>query len=324
MNASAIVNTAPGKLEMQEISLPEPGLGEALIKTLSCGVCATDLEMIDGWDRTEFPAIPGHEWCGRVEALGEDADPALLGKIVVGDNILLDGGEVGFEHPGGYATHFVTRADNLFVLPDAIHASDATLIEPLAVCMRGIRKVMDFLPADALIFGDGPIGLLSLLLLRHFGSKSVTLVGGRDSRLKLAESIGASGTINYHETADLADNIQKSADRSSWPLIVETSGSAKAMELTLLLSGNDARILVLGDYGSGRADFPWNTILHKELVLLGSNTGSEAWKESVGLAGSLPISRLITHRFPAREFLTAVQKVRDRASGAVKVVLDWE
>lgn len=324
MNVPAIVNTAPGVLEMTETPLSEPGPQDALVSTLSCGVCATDLEMIDGWDRTGFPAIPGHEWSGRVEALGNGADPALLGRVVVGDNILPDGGEVGFEHPGGYATRFITRADNLFILPDKLAASDATLIEPLAVCLRGIRKAKDILPADALIFGDGPIGLLSLLLLRHFGSKSLTIVGGRQLRLTLATSIGASATVNYHEADDLADSIQRVAGRTSWPLIVETSGTVTAMESALTLGRNEARIVALGDYGAGRAGFPWNTLLHKELHLLGSNTGSGAWGESVGLASSLPLSRLITHRFPAAEFLTAVQTVRDRTSGSVKVVLEWE
>ena len=66
----AIVNTAPGQLEFQELPLPEPGAGQVRIRTGACAICATDLVMIAGWDRTGFPAIPGHEWAGTVDAAG--------------------------------------------------------------------------------------------------------------------------------------------------------------------------------------------------------------------------------------------------------------
>ena len=57
----AIVNFGPGQLEMRELPLPKPGPGQVRIKTAACGVCVTDLLMIAGWQRTGFPAIPGHE-----------------------------------------------------------------------------------------------------------------------------------------------------------------------------------------------------------------------------------------------------------------------
>ena len=70
----AIVHVAPGRLEWQDWPLPQPGPGQARIRTLACGICATDLEMIAGWNRTGFPAIPGHEWSGVVDAW----DPAAM------------------------------------------------------------------------------------------------------------------------------------------------------------------------------------------------------------------------------------------------------
>ena len=79
----AIVNTAPGRLEMRELPLPEPLRGEARIRTGACGICATDLVMIDGWERTGFPSIPGHEWSGTVDAVGPGVDEELLGRRCV-------------------------------------------------------------------------------------------------------------------------------------------------------------------------------------------------------------------------------------------------
>ncbi len=70
----AIVNTGPGRLEMRDLPTPSPAAGQVRIRTGAVGICATDLEMIGGWDRTGFPAIPGHEWSGTVDALGPGVD----------------------------------------------------------------------------------------------------------------------------------------------------------------------------------------------------------------------------------------------------------
>ena len=115
----AIVNTAPGVLEFRTLPLPEPRPGEVLIRTCACGICATDILMINGWDRTGFPSIPGHEWSGTVEETGTGVGPEILGHRCVAENVQSDGGKVGFEHPGGYGKYFVTEAENLRFLPDS-------------------------------------------------------------------------------------------------------------------------------------------------------------------------------------------------------------
>src|ERR1039458_955422 len=99
---NAIVNTGPGCLEWKVWPTPEPGPGQLRVRTAACGICATDLEMVAGWTRTGFPSIPGHEWAGVVDTVGRGVDGALAGKPCVAENVLTDGGEVGFEHPGGY------------------------------------------------------------------------------------------------------------------------------------------------------------------------------------------------------------------------------
>lgn len=160
----AIVNTGPNRLEMVELPLPQPGSGRVRIRTGACAVCATDLAMIAGWNRTPFGSIPGHEWSGTVDAVGGDVDRSLIGHKCVAENVLSSGGEVGFEHPGGYAEYFVTDAANVRLLPDDFDLVAAALTEPLAVCVRGARRLGE--PAEpVLVLGDGPIGLLTVALL---------------------------------------------------------------------------------------------------------------------------------------------------------------
>jgi alcohol dehydrogenase len=322
----AIVNTAPNCLEFQDLPMPQPGPGQVRIRTAACGICATDLHMIAGWERTPFPAIPGHEWAGTVDALGEGAPAALAGRRCVAENVLGDGGEVGFEHPGGYSQYFITEAANVFTLPEDFPLATAALIEPVAVSVRAINKARLNDKSRALVIGDGPIGLLMLVLLRRVGVEQVVVVGGRGPRLTIAEACGASQVLNYHKIeGNLARGIIKNAGKD-FPLVVEASGSAAAMQASLELAKVCGQILELGDYGHARANFEWNQVLLRELEIIGSNASAGAWPEAVRLTveGRLPLERLVTQRFPAERFAEGVELTRCRRGDVVKVVLVWE
>ena len=322
----AIVNTGPNRLEMLEVPMPQPGPGEVRIRTGACGICATDLEMIAGWERTGFPAIAGHEWAGRVDAVDEGADTSLIGRKCVAENVLSDGGEVGFEHPGGYAEYLLTEAANIRALPRGFPLTTATLIEPLAVCVHAMRRLRSDAADPVLLLGDGPIGLLMALLLLRGGLRRVVVVGGRDSRLKLATEFGANQILNYHAfPGDLAMAIRREAGED-FSTVVEATGSVAAMNAALELVARCGRILLLGDYDQARADFPWNHLLHREMELIGSNASADAWPEAVQLAvqGDLPLDRLITHRLPSERFREGIELMRSRRGEVIKVVLEWD
>lgn len=315
----AIVNAGPGRLEMQELPLPEPGAGQARVRTLACGICATDMEMIAGWARTGFPAVPGHEWAGLVDAVGPDVDAAAVGRRCVGENVLADGGEVGFEHPGGYGGLFLTEAVNLHFLPDAFPMHTAVLIEPLAVAVRGMERLGDF-PAEGpvLVIGDGPIGLLMLMLLRRAGASRVILAGGREPRLAAARALGAAGIVDHHRQP-------LSECGKDFPVIVEASGSASALKEAFDLVAPRGKILILGDYRKAAADFPWNAVLHREITLTGSNASAGAWPRAMQLAveGDLPLEKLVTHRIPASRFSEGMDLMRSRRGDVIKIVMEW-
>jgi 2-desacetyl-2-hydroxyethyl bacteriochlorophyllide A dehydrogenase len=321
----AIVITGPNQLEWQELPLPLPGPGQIRIRTGACGVCATDLLMMAGWERTRVPSIPGHEWAGTVDAVGEGATPGLVGRRCVGENALSVGGEVGFEHPGGYGEYFLTEARNIYPLPDDFSFAAAALMEPLAVAVRAINKLRIADINEALIFGDGTIGQIMLLLLRRAGVKQVFLVGGRQPRLALANDLGAHRVLDYHtKDSDLAGWVLHTAGRH-FPLVIEASGSGAAMDACLELVELCGQVMVLGDYGAARASFEWNHLLHREIAVIGSNASAGAWGEAVRLAisGDLNLKRLVSHRFPAVRFAEAIEVTRQRESNAMKVVMEW-
>ncbi len=321
----AIVNTAPDQLALLEYVLPEPKTGQVRIRSAAVGICATDLEMIAGWERTTPPNIPGHEWAGYVDAVGAQVDPALLGKACVAENVLADGGEVGFEHAGAYGEYFLTEVANLHLLPDDFPLATAALIEPLAVVTRALRRLRLAQHHSVLISGDGPIGLLTLMCLRHAGIEDVVMLGGRAGRLSLAETLGASATFNFTQLGDALIPTLKRQLGGDFSCIVEATGSIKGVENALQMIGRQGQLLLVGDYRAARANFPWNTLIHREIEMMGSNASAGAWSEAVRLVVEehLPLERLISHTFPAVNFEEAFALVRSQGGDVVKVVLEW-
>ena len=337
----ALVNSGPGRLGMEERPLPEPGPGQVRIRTAACGICATDLEMIAGWvsgdqtapaqsvpvkKRTGFPAVPGHEWSGVVDAVGSGVDAVLLGKACVAENIREDGGEVGFEHPGGYGEYLINQAHNVFVLPDNYPLAQAVLIEPLAVCARALSRLRLQDKRNALILGDGPIGLLMLMLLQRAGVERVVMVGGRSGRLDLARELGAAMVVDHRNCADGIAQALRGVHPGLFSNVVEASGSAVGAQAAVDLAAKYGHVLILGDYLQSRADFRWNDLLHREIELIGSNASAGGWAGAVdaAVAGELPLVRLVSAVFPVQEYRRAFEMVYGKGEAVVKVVLDWQ
>lgn len=320
----AIVLGGIQQLALQSRPLPQPGPGQVRVRVGTCGICATDITIIGDGHRVDFGCVLGHEWSGTVDAVGAGGDASLVGRRCVAENVLSDGGEVGFEHDGGYGQYLLTEADNVCTLPDDFPFETAALIEPLAVNVRGARRLRADVAEPILILGDGPIGLIMLMLLRHQGAEQVTFVGGRARRLALAAELGATRTLNYHELGDDLAGAIEAAVGTKFPAIVEASGAAGAAAAAVQLAATGGRILIIGEYGQAHAAFRWNHLLVQELEVIGSNASAGAWPEAVRLAvdAKLPLDKLITTRLPAEQFQQGIDITRDDRD-MIKVVLHW-
>ena len=244
----AIVNTGANKVEWMDWPMPVPKAGQVRIRSGAFGICATDLEMIGGWGRTPIPMVPGHEWAGFVDAVGPGGDATLVGKKCVAENVLSDGLEVGFHYPGGYGQYFLTEAKNVYTLPAEFPLAHAAMIEPLAVCVRGWNRLKMEDTRSALVMGDGPIGLIMLLLLKAKGIGRVALVGGMAGRLKLAKSLGADAALDFH---DVKGNFVKGViEKLGGPFanVIECSGSGLGIDSSWELAAHGGKVLVVGEY----------------------------------------------------------------------------
>jgi L-idonate 5-dehydrogenase len=321
-----------GHMEFRKgLPLPEPGPGQFRIRTLACAICATDLELLRGTPRARPEMILGHEWSGVVDVLGPGVAAALAGRATVGDNVLSDGGEVGFEHPGGFAEFFLTEADKLHPLPPGFPAERAVLAEPLAVAVRGARHAERLAPhgedplGEAIIFGDGPVGLLLLAALRAEGpDDGVWLAGGRPARLALARELGAAETINYRESADFAREIETRAG-GRFARVFEATGSSLGAKAALQVAAQGGRVVFLGDYQHSQPPVDLQRVVTGELRLAGSNTGQDAWPVAVALltAPESHLAGIPLAFFPPEDIARALAAAQDRESPALKAVVAW-
>ena len=119
----AVIIEEPGKVVLKEVETPVPPKGFARVKVKAAAICATDLEIIDGNIPANYPIIPGHEWSGIVDCVGDEADEYWVGKSVVGSNDVicrkceacLNGNwrycdsfeEIGFRRNGAYAEYVI-------------------------------------------------------------------------------------------------------------------------------------------------------------------------------------------------------------------------
>jgi len=307
----AAVLRGPGRLQVEDVPVPEVGDDDVLVAVDLCGVCGSDLHMVlDGWG--EPGTWQGHEWIGRVAAVGGAVTRWASGDAVVGGPTVRCGhcamcraGRPSLcatrDTPGigpaqgAFATFKVTSADELVPLPAGLAPRAAALAEPLAVALHGITQSCIRPGQRALVLGAGPIGALSIAALRAMGVDDVACAEPGERRRVLARAAGA--TVVRHP-ADLV--VPTMAEPGlvvdgAVDTVLECSGKAAAMEagLAQLVRGGT---LVLVGAGIEPPRFDPNRILLNELVVTGAFTYDEGGVErALALLGSgtVPVDELL-------------------------------
>ncbi|MGY1615445.1 zinc-binding dehydrogenase [Geodermatophilus sp. SYSU D00691] len=208
----AVVLSGPGECSVQEVPVPEAAPGEVVVDVERVGVCGTDVELFTGelsylqTGHSSYPLRPGHEWCGRVTAVGDGVDAGWLGRRVMGDTMLGDRvcrrcrrgqqhvceerQEVGIRggRHGALAEQLAVPAWSLHELPDRVDAALGALVEPGGNAWRAAQAAAG--AGDrALVIGPGTIGLLTAMFLRAAGAE-VHLLGVTEESLAFARDLG--------------------------------------------------------------------------------------------------------------------------------------
>lgn len=337
---AAAVLKGPGRLEVEEVPVPALGTGDVLVAIDLCGVCGTDIHLVlEGWG--EPGSWPGHEWIGRVAAVGTDVERWRVGDPVVGGPVDRCGAcgpcragrpslcdrrdEPGDGGPGqgAFATYKATPADGLLPLPAGLDPRAAALAEPLAVALHALTLSGVGPGQRALVLGAGPIGALTVAALRARGVEHVACAEPGPRRQELARAAGATEVVHPDDLvvptmAEPGRVVEGAVD-----VVFECSGRASAMEagLAQLVRGGT---LVLVGAGIERPRFDPNRILLNELVVTGAyNHDEDGFEQALDLlaSGAVPVDALVEPgAVPLEGILEALHGLADgRLAGKVLV-----
>ena len=271
----AFVLTAPGEYSVQQVPAPVAAPGEVVVDVERVGVCGTDVEFFTGemaylrQGHAAYPMRLGHEWAGRVAALGDGVDSSWLGRRVMGDTMIGDGTcrrclrgrqhvceklqEVGIRtgRPGALAQQVAVPANSLHALPESVDCQLGALVEPGGNALRAAQGA-DVRPGDrALIFGPGTIGLLVAMFLRAKGAE-VHLMGRTEHSLAFARELGFPNVWHPDAVPDLPyDAVVDASNAAHLPAAaldrVEPGGRVVYIGLAGEPSPIDTRTLALKD-----------------------------------------------------------------------------
>ncbi len=308
---AAAVLAGPGRITVEDVEVPPVGDHDVLVEVDLCGICGSDLHMVlEGWGARG--SWQGHEWIGRVVAMGGAVSDWGVGDVVVGGPMtrcgtcpsclagrpsLCDARDtpgIGLEQ-GAFATYKVAPDSELLPMPEGLAPRAAALAEPLAVALHGIRQSGVVAGQRALVLGAGPIGALTIAALRAKGVDHVVCAEPGERRQALAAAVGATTVVHPAELVVPSIAEPGLVVDDAVDVVLECSGKAAAMEAGLAQLVR-AGTLVLVGAGIEPPRFDPNRILLNELVITGAFTYSlGGFDEALDLlaSGALPVDALL-------------------------------
>ena len=325
----AVVYGKGGAVALEDRPEPVAGPGEALLRPLAVGTCGTDLHP----ERFAFDpgVIMGHELSAEVVGLGPGTSGLAVGdRVVVNPNGITCGActacragrpnlcqparraSIGIHRDGGLAELVAVPERALHRIPDALGDEPAAWAEPLAAAIHAVRAAGPVAGLRVLVLGGGPIGLLTLQLLRNGRAAFVGLVEPVPFRRGVAERLGADATY---------DSVASAGRQAAPGLVVECSGSPAALSAAVHLVADGGSITVIGIGPVGPGIVPLE-LVGKEVTVRGSALYVDEFPPAIELlAGRRIVVDVLTTRVePLERFAAAFEAMRS-PEGAVKYLL---
>jgi 2-desacetyl-2-hydroxyethyl bacteriochlorophyllide A dehydrogenase len=348
----------PAQLALVDKPVPSPGAAEVLVRVDATAICATDLEVIahgppaivGGEPPFNRNFTPGHEYVGTVVALGPTVDEFRVGERVAVEihagcgrcercrqgmytsclNYGRNYGEFnkghranGFTTDGGFAQYAVNHVNTLVRVPGQLTDEVATLIVTAGTTMYGYDVLGGLVAgASVVVTGAGPIGLSAVAVGKALGASPVILTDIVDSRLATGTRVGADIVINA-SNEPVVPAIERLTGGRGVDFVFECSGAPNAVNEAVHMVKRGGRIC-LGAFSNTPSVVDIGHVVTNNIYLYGiRGEGRSAVKRAASLMaqGRLDLSPLHTHTFAFDELPTAIRYFRDKADGAIKVVI---
>lgn len=340
ISLSAVLH-APRKLVLEERPIPQPGPGEVLVEVDACAMCGSDIHLYEGhFIRAKFPVIPGHEFAGRVVALGPDVeDIALNTKACIEnhaacgtcgfcksgrENLCRGARSIGFNVDGAYSQHVVAPAKCVIPLPEEIDDATGAVMQTLGTAYHAVMTRARIEKGETVvIMGMGPVGLCALSVAKIAEVRAI-VVDGVEDRLKMAHRMGADESINI-SIADPVEEVRELTSGHGADAVLEIVGGRQqeTIRQAIKMLRRGGRAVAVGSFESEECPIPILELQDQEKDLLGSRGHPNTFRVCIELvaAGKINVRPIITHTLPLGRVERGIQLMRERQEGAIKIIL---
>lgn len=339
--STAVVAHAAQDLRVETIELPAPAADEARVAIAYGGICGSDLHYWQhgaaGESILKAPMILGHEIVGTVlQSAADGSGPAAGTSVAVhpatpgdtGEPYPVDrpnlspgctylGSAARFPHTeGAFASEVNLPSRMLRVLPEGLSLRDAALAEPAAVAWHAVNRAGQVAGKRVMVIGSGPIGALSVAVLKRAGAAEIIAVDMFDRPLEIASALGATRTLRADDVEAIS---QVAAD-----VVIEASGNYRGLASAVRAAVRGGRVVMVGLLPSGEQPALISLAITRELELVGSfRFNDEIDQVLEALAdGSLEVAAAVTHEYPVSEALQAFETAKNSAESG-KVLLSF-
>ncbi len=336
----AAVLTGIGQVRIEERPEPTAPPGWVVVRVESASLCGTDSHQYDGRIDTPFPRVPGHDFAGRVDSVGDGVDEALIGAPVAvkpslpcGDCADCRAGKladckrkklIGLWSDGCMTEKVAVPQVNLVPRPEGVQAWQASLLEPLAVGLNTVDRLRIVLGETVVVLGQGPIGLALTRLAALSGAGRLIVTDARDDPFVVSRAYGASDCINVRNT-DPQQAIGDLTDGVGADIVIETSGFPSSSAMVLDLVRKEGKVAHIG-WANDLPPLPVIPIMAKTLTIfgIGGNGGRGQYERSLELvrSGRVDLEPMVTHRFSLDDVAEAFETAASKAGGSIKVIVE--
>ncbi len=307
-----------GNMELRETPIPIPKVNEVLLEIKAAGICGTDIHIRH--DKFPYwpPVIMGHEFSGVIVEAGNKVTDFKVGDRVVGEPHTRACGKCelcrtgnsqlcsskrspGWGIDGAFAKYLVMPEHLLHKFPDSMTFEEAAIVEPAANAVQDVLERGKVYANDTVvIFGPGPIGLLSLMAAKAGGAGKTIIVGTEIDRKRLSKAIELGvDEIVLADKQNSVEEILRITNGRGADLVVEASGSPQAIAASFEVVKRLGRISQIGLTGRDEIKIPWDKAAWKVCDLFfNMSTGFTCWDRAIGLIASkkMDVEKIISHK----------------------------
>lgn len=344
----AFLVSKPHDYGLADVELPRPGKDEVLVRVGACGICGSDIDIIEGtrpMEVTAYPVILGHEFSGEVVETGSEAKHLMPGDRVAVDTrvscrrcpncakgwtnqCLAPFQQLGCTMPGGMAEYVAVPQNLLYKLPAEMDVADAALAEPAACAAYAVSKAQ-IRPGDfVVVTGVGSIGALALQFARLYSPAQLISIEVDPLKLTLASKLGATHVINARREK-VTEAVKEITGGTGAHAIIECTGSLEPIQQAFYYVAPQGKIVAVGIPPQLKFEIDFLALLLKDAdfrASAGYTTPIFQWSLQALCRGAIDTKTIISHRLPLSAALDAFAILKERKEPAVKVLTSarWE